>query len=65
MLYFVINNCNLIVAYLNYLWGIKILDIKLALKLSLGGIEMKSFSKWGGVEIVSYPCIDKGGLEQV
>lgn len=47
MLYFVIDNCNLIVAYLNYLWVIKILDILLALKLSLGGIGDKVFSKWG------------------
>ena len=47
MLYFVINNCNLIVAYLNYLWGIKILDIKLALKLSLAGMDNELISRWG------------------
>ena len=47
MLYFVIYNCTLIVAYLNYLWGIKILDIKLALKLSLDGIDEKIISRWG------------------
>ena len=46
MLYFVIDNCTLIVAYLDYLWGIKILDIKLALKISLGGIGVKIFGNF-------------------
>lgn len=64
MLYFVIDNCTLIVAYLNYLWGIKILDIKLALKLSLAGMDNELIPHWG-LKYFFHLCINKGGLEQV